>query len=76
MDGHIRVQLGIRRARHHFDLVAQIAQGPAQVPQVDALTAAVRVAAVAQHADAQGALGGRDPIGVVGCHQDFRIPKR
>ena len=54
------VQAWVRRPGDHGDGVAEIPQRPAQVFHVHPLAAAVRVAAVAQHADPQWGV-------VIGC---------
>ena len=49
----IRIQLGVRWAGQHLDLVAEVHEGPAQLLEVDALTATVRIAAVGEKANAK-----------------------
>ena len=56
VDGDVCVQHGVRRPGDHVDMVADIRQRPAQVFQVNALTAAVGIAAVAEQADVQGSI--------------------
>ena len=51
---NIVVQFRVGWAGNDFDVMAQIFKGPAQVFQVNALTAAMGVAAVAQQTYAQG----------------------
>ena len=48
-----RVELGVGLAGEDLDLVAEGDQLPAEVPDVDALAAAVGLAAVGQQCDAQ-----------------------
>jgi len=47
------VQFGIRLAAEHLDPVAQLGQFAGERADVDALSAAVRLAAVGQQCDAQ-----------------------
>ena len=54
-EDHAVVEVGVRRAREHLDVVAEPDQLPAQVADVDALAAAVRLAAVGQQCDAHAA---------------------
>ena len=60
------VELGVGRAGQHLDVVAERGELTAQVPDVDALAAAVRLAAVRQQRDRQGAgpVGGRGGVPV------------
>ena len=63
--GHLRelrrvVELGVRLAREHRDLVAELGELAGEVPGVDALAAAVRVAPVDEPGDAEG---------FGGCHE-------
>ena len=53
MNRDIRIQLGVRRTGQHLDLVAEIHEGSAQLLEVDALTAAMRIAAVREKANAK-----------------------
>ena len=50
---HAAVQLRVRLAAHHLDAVTELGQLAGERPDVDALAAAVRLAAVGQQCDAQ-----------------------
>ena len=57
-----RVEVGVGRAGEHLDVVAEVGQGGREVPDVHALTAAVRFAAVGRQRDPQrGVTGQTEP---------------
>jgi hypothetical protein len=62
VDGDVGVQLGVRRTGEHLDMVAQVFQAAAQLFEIDALTAAVGVAAIGEQADTERSIHGF-PIG-------------
>jgi hypothetical protein len=53
-----RVELGIRLAGEHLDLVPERVEFPAQVTDVDTLAAAVRLAAIGEQRDPERAIPG------------------
>jgi len=49
----IRIQLRVRRAGQHLDVVTKVHERPAQLLEVDPLTTTVRIAAVREKANAK-----------------------